>query len=179
MSSSLVAPSAVAILSTSLLCGLSGTAASQTTPSSPLPSVTVTAPEQRARPPQRQERAANTGTARRRGLAARTTAQTAGGTPQGATMVKLARLEREASSCNDGCETSFKRGKDPWVGCSESAGYNSVFSATCKDTLTHRDYAQCVETKMFLGWDRNRSWWYCNGMLAGGKFRVTAENRNR
>jgi hypothetical protein len=94
-------------------------------------------------------------------------------------MVKLARLEREASSCNDGCESSLKRGKDPWVGCSESAGYFSVFSATCKDTLTHRDYAQCVETKMFLGWDRNRSWWYCNGMLNGGKFRVTAENRNR
>jgi hypothetical protein len=87
--------------------------------------------------------------------------------------------EREASSCNDGCESSFPRGKDPWVGCSESVGYYSVFSATCKDTLTHRDYPQCVETKMFLGWDRNRSWWYCTGMLAGGKFRVTAENRNR
>ena len=94
-------------------------------------------------------------------------------------MVKLARLEREASSCNDGCESSFRHGKDPWVGCSESAGYYSVFSATCKDTLTHRDYAQCVETKMFLGWDRQRSWWYCTGMLAGGKFRVTAQNRNR
>src|SRR6185436_20446315 len=78
MSSSLVAPSAVAILSTSLLCGLSGTAASQTTPSSPLPSVTVTAPEQRARRPQRQERAANTGAAFRRGPATRTAAQTAG-----------------------------------------------------------------------------------------------------
>jgi hypothetical protein len=182
MSSSLVAPSAVAILSTSLLCGLSGPAASQTTPSSPLPSVTVTAPEQRARPPQRQERAANTGAGFRRGPATRPTAQTAGGTPsaaRGPVMVKLARLEREASSCNDGCETSFKRGKDPWVGCSESVGYYSVFSATCKDTLTHRDYAQCVETKMFLGWDRNRSWWYCTGMLGGGKFRVTAENRNR
>ena len=175
ISSSLVAPSAVAILSTSLLCGLSGTAASQTT----LPSVTVTAPEQRARPPQRQERAAGAGTARRRGLATRTTGQTAGGTPQGPVMAKLARLEREASSCNDGCESSFPRGKDPWVGCSESVGYYSVFSATCKDTLTHRDYPQCVETKMFLGWDRNRSWWYCTGMLAGGKFRVTAENRNR
>jgi hypothetical protein len=94
-------------------------------------------------------------------------------------MVKLARLEREASSCNDGCESSLKRGKDPWVGCSESTGWNSVFSATCKDTLTHRDYVQCVETKMFLGWNHQRSWWYCNGMLAGGKFRVTAENRNR
>ena len=182
MSSSLVAPSAVTILSTSLLCGLSGTAASQTTPSSTLPSVTVTAPEQRARPPQRQERAANTGAVFRRGLASRTTAQTAGGTPsaaRGPVMVKLARLEREASSCNDGCESSFRHGKDPWVGCSESAGYYSVFSATCKDTLTHRDYVQCTETKMFLGWDRQRSWWYCTGMLAGGKFRVTAENRNR
>ena len=42
-SSSLVAPSAIAILSTSLLCGLSGTAVSQTTTGSaaPLPSVTV------------------------------------------------------------------------------------------------------------------------------------------
>jgi hypothetical protein len=179
MSASLVAPSAVAILSTSLLCGLSGTAASQTTPSSTLPSVTVTAPEQRARPPQRPERAANTGAGFRRGPAPRTTAQTAGGTPQGPVMAKLARLEREASSCNDGCESSFKRGKDPWVGCSESTGWNSVFSATCQDTLTHRDYVQCVETKMFLGWNHQRSWWYCNGMLAGGKFRVTAENRNR
>jgi hypothetical protein len=182
MSSSLVAPSAVAILSTSLLCGLGGTAASQTTPSSTLPSVTVTAPEQRARPPQRQERAANTGAVFRRGPAARTAAQTAGGTPsvaRGPVMMKLARLEREASSCNDGCESSLKRGKDPWVGCSESTGWNTVFSATCKDTLTHRDYVQCVETKMFLGWNHQRSWWYCNGMLAGGKFRVTAENRNR
>jgi len=94
-------------------------------------------------------------------------------------MAKLARLERQASSCNDGCESSCRRGKDPWVGCSESAGYYSVASATCKDTLTHRDYAQCLETKMFLGWDRQRSWWYCTGMQAGGKFRLTAENRNR
>jgi hypothetical protein len=182
MSPSLVAPSAMAILSTALLCGLSSTAAAQTTPSSPLPGVTVTAPEPKARPPQRQERAAGTGAVFRRGPAPRTAVQRAGGTPseaRGPIMAKLARLEREASSCNDGCESSFPRGKDPWVGCSESVGYYSVFSATCKDTLTHRDYAQCVETKMFLGWDRNRSWWYCTGMLNGGKFRVTAENRNR
>ena len=182
MSSSLVAPAAVALLSTSLVCGLSGTAASQTAPSATLPGVTVTAPEQKARPSQRQERAASTGTALRRGPATGTAAQTAGGTPsaaRGPVMAKLARLEREASSCNDGCESSFPRGKDPWGGCSESVGYYSVFSATCKDTLTHRDYPQCVETKMFLGWDRQRSWWYCTGMLAGGKFRVTAQNRNR
>jgi hypothetical protein len=94
-------------------------------------------------------------------------------------MWKLAKLEREASSCNDGCESSLRHGKEPWVGCSESAGHEPVFSATCKDTLTHRDYVQCVETKMFTGWDRGRSWWYCTSMLVGGKFRVTAENRNR
>ncbi len=84
-------------------------------------------------------------------------------------MAKLARLEREASSCNDGCESSFKRGKDPWVGCSESAGYYSVFSATCKDTLTYKSYVDCGETKMFLGWDRQRAWWYCTGMQIGGE----------
>jgi hypothetical protein len=187
MSSSLVAPSAVAILSTALLCSLTGAAMSQTTPNSTLPSITVEAPRQAARP-QRPEITPSQGSgrvARRAGRTSRATQTATGtgtGTPsaaRGPVMAKLARLEREASSCNDGCESSFRRGKDPWVGCSESAGYYSVFSATCKDTLTHRDYAQCVETKMFLGWDRQRSWWYCTGMLAGGKFRVTAQNRNR
>jgi hypothetical protein len=181
MSSCLVAPSAVALLSTALLCSLTGAAMSQTTPSSALPSVTVEAPRQAARP-QREERSQGSGrVAHRAGRTSRTT-QTATGNASGARgpiMAKLARLEREASSCNDGCESSFRHGKDPWVGCSESAGYYSVFSATCKDTLTHRDYVQCTVTKMFLGWDRQRSWWYCTGMLAGGKFRVTAENRNR
>src|SRR5437879_11254440 len=49
MSSSLVAPSALAVLSTVLL---SGTAASQTAtgPTNPLPSITVQAPKQVARP---------------------------------------------------------------------------------------------------------------------------------
>jgi hypothetical protein len=186
MSSSLVAPSAVAILSTALLCSLTDAAMSQTTPNSTLPSITVQAPKQTARP-QREERSQGSGRVGHRpgrtSRAAQIPNGTASGTPsavaRGPVMAKLARLEREASSCNDGCESSFRRGKDPWVGCSESAGYFSVFSATCKDTLTHRDYAQCVETKLFLGWDRQRSWWYCTGMLAGGKFRVTAQNRNR
>ena len=187
MLSSLVAPSAVAVLSTALLCSLTGAAMSQTATGSgtQLPNITVEAPRQVARP-QRPEVTPSHGSSRavHRGRTSRS-AQTATGTPEasrgarGPVMAKLARLEREASSCNDGCESSFRRGKDPWVGCSESVGYYSVFSATCKDTLTHRDYAQCVETKMFLGWDRQRSWWYCTGMLAGGKFRVTAENRNR
>jgi len=183
-SSGFVAPSAIAILSTALLSSLSGTAMSQTATGSgtPLPNVTVEAPRQVARPQRPEVTPQGSGRVAHRASRTSRSAQTANGTPsaaRGPVMAKLARLESEASSCNDGCESSFKRGKDPWVGCSESAGYYSVFSATCKDTLTHRDYAQCVETKMFLGWDRQRSWWYCTGMLAGGKFRVTAQNRNR
>ena len=187
-----VTPSVIAILSTAMLSSLSGTAMSQTATGSgtQLPNITVEAPRQVARPqrpkvtPQGSGRVAHRAGRTSRSTQTATGTSTAGttGTPsagRGPIMAKLARLEREASSCNDGCESSFRRGKDPWVGCSESAGWNSVFSATCKDTLTHRDYVQCVETKMFLGWDRQRSWWYCNGMLAGGKFRVTAENRNR
>ena len=180
LSSGFVARSVVAILSTALL---SGTAMSQTgTGPTPLPNITVEAPRQVARPNRPAATPQGSGrVVRRAGRTSRST-RTATGTPsaaQGPIMAKLARLEREASSCNDGCESSFRHGKEPWVGCSESAGYYSVFSATCKDTLTHRDYAQCLDTKMFLGWDRQRSWWYCTGMLAGGKFRVTAENRNR
>jgi hypothetical protein len=184
LSSGSVAPSVIAILSTALLSSLSGTAMSQTATGSgtQLPNITVEAPRQVARPQRPEVTPQGSGrVAHRAGRTSRAT-QTATGTPsaaRGPVMAKLARLEREASSCNDGCESSFRHGKDPWVGCSESAGYYSVFSATCKDTLTHRDYVQCTETKMFLGWDRQRSWWYCTGMLAGGKFRVTAENRNR
>jgi hypothetical protein len=188
--SSLVAPSAVAVLSTALLCALGSPAAAQT--ASTLPSITVDAPRQVARPQRPAVTPRGSGrVAHRAGRPSRSTQTAIGtsstGTPstgmpsaaRGPVMMKLARLEREASSCNDGCESSVKRGKDPWVGCSESAGWYSVFSATCKDTLTHKDYVQCVETKMFLGWNHQRSWWYCTGMLAGGKFRVTAENRNR
>ena len=174
----LFAPSAIVILSTALLCGASGTAMSQ----SQLPSVTIDAPKQATRSPRPEVTSRGSGRVAHRAGRPSRAAQTASGTSaaaQGPIMAKITRLEREASSCNDGCESSFPRGKDPWVGCSESGGYYSVFSATCKDTLTHRDYVQCVETKMFLGLDRQRSWWYCNGMLAGGKFRVTAQNRNR
>ena len=101
MSSSLVAPSAVALLSTALLCSLTGAAMSQTTPSSALPSVTVEAPKQAARP-QRSEvtRQVSGRVARRAGRTSRST-QTGTGTGTGAgtgargpIMAKLARLER-------------------------------------------------------------------------------------
>src|SRR5256885_1742104 len=57
LSSSFVAPSAIAILSTALLCGLSGTAVSQTATGSgsQLPGITVVSPKQVARPQKPQQ----------------------------------------------------------------------------------------------------------------------------
>ena len=181
-SSSFVAPSAVAILSTVLLCAPGGTAMSQTGGSSAtLPTVTVVAPKQVARP-QRPERVAS----RRTSSTARTpAAQTSSASTEaimegsGSALGKLARLEKLSSSCNGGCETSFKSGNAPWVGCSESAGYSSVFSATCRDTLTYASYRSCMDTKMFTGWEQRKAWWYCTSLSAGGKFKVAELKRSR
>ena len=43
------------------------------------------------------------------------------------------------------------------------------FSATCRDTLTYNTYAQCVETKAFLGATTRETRWLCTSLLAGGK----------
>lgn len=170
--SSFVAPSAIAILSTALLCSLSDTAMSQTATgaATSLPSITVVAPkqvarpQQVARPPQRPAQAAT--------VASRPTAPTPQTPPpaQGPVLAKLAALEKASSSCNGGCETSFKSGNAPWVGCSEAAGVFHTFSATCRDTLTYKTYLECKDTKVFLGLDRNKAWWFCSSLAAGGKF---------
>jgi hypothetical protein len=180
LSSSFVAPSVVAVVSTLLLCG-PATSQTATGSAAELPKITVVAPKQVARP-HRPERVAprRTSSTVRRPTApaspATTEAIMAGpGSPLG----KLARLEKLSSSCNGGCATSFKTGNEPWVGCSESGGYQSVFSATCRDTLTYASYTSCVETKMFTGWERNRAWWYCNGLLAGNRFKVAELKRSR
>ena len=182
-SSSFVAPSANVILSIALLCSLSGTAMSQTATGSAtqLPGVTVVAPKQVARP-HRPERVAS----RRTSPTAHTrTAPTLSASPEaiiagrGSTLGKLARLESISSNCNGGCQTSGKTGKEAWIGCSESGGFYSTFSATCTDTLTHASYTGCIGTKMFTGWDRNRAWWYCTSLSAGGKFKVAELKRRR
>jgi hypothetical protein len=170
--SSFVAPSAIAILSTALLCSLSDTAMSQTATGSaaPLPSITVVAPKQVARPrqvvrsPQRPAQAAT--------VASRPTAPTPQTPPpaQGSVLAKLAALEKASSSCNGGCETSFKSGKAPWIGCSLTGPEFTNLSSTCTDTLTYKDYSNCLETKAFLGWDRKTIWWHCSSLAAGGKF---------
>lgn len=170
LSPGFVVPSAVAALSTILLVG---PAASQipTGSAATLPAVTVDAPKQ-ATKPHRAERVTNTGGARRSSSTAQTSSSAAPASE--APLARAARLERAASSCNGGCETSFKTPNAPWVGCSGSGGgaANAPFSPTCRDTLTYKSYEDCVETKVFLGDYRNRAYWICSSLAAGGKFKV-------
>ena len=181
LSSKFVAPSAFAFLSTALLCG---PAASQIETSSPapLPSVTVEAPKQAARP----KPVVNTETSHRTSSTGRTRSATAqpstARTPSpDSPLARIARLEKVASNCNGGCESSFPHGKDPWVGCSESSGgqTSAFFSATCRDSLTYKNYVDCVETKVFLGEYRNRAYWFCSSLSAGNKFKVAELKRSR
>jgi hypothetical protein len=170
LSSGFVAPSAVAILSTVLLFGPSSTAMSQTAgPATPLPSITVEAPKQVARPRPTQLPRQAAGASRRASPTARTlTARTPSAAPD-SVMGKIAKLERASSSCNGGCETSFKTGNAPWVGCSYSAGIFGTYSPTCTDTLTYKTYAECKDTRQFLGMVEREARWLCSGLLAGGK----------
>jgi hypothetical protein len=161
-SSLFVASLAVAILSALLLCGLSGTARSQTATGSAtsLPSIMVVAPKQVARP-QRPQQVANT-------VASRQTAPTTQ-TPspaQGSVLAKLAALEKTSSNCTDGCQTSFKYGNQPWNGCSTTG---DIFSATCRNVRNFKTYSECTEHGLLIGWHRNAIWWYCTSLLGGGK----------
>ena len=169
MSSSLVAPLAVAILSTALLGSLTGTAMSQTIPSSSnsLPSVTVQAPSQVARHRHKPVQSANTGAVRRTAPATQTPTQTATQTPApGSVMARLAQFERTSSNCSDGCQTSFKYGNQPWNGCSSTG---DTFSPTCRNVRNFKTYAECTEHGLFIGWHRAAVWGYCTSLLAGGK----------
>ena len=177
LSSSCVAPSAVAILSTALL---SSTAVSQTATGSatPLPSITVVAPKQVARPyrpqqaarPQRLQQVANT-------VASRPTQPTTQ-TPspaQGSVLAKLAALEKTSSNCTDGCQTSFKYGNQPWNGCSTTG---DTFSPTCRNARNYKTYSECRESGLFLGWRNNEIWWYCTSLAAGQKYQVAELKRS-
>jgi len=165
----LVAPLAVAILSTGLLCGLSDVAVSQTAtgPANSLPGITVLAPKQITRP-HRPERAANTTATRRTLPAAQTHTRTASAAPN-SILAKIAELERTSSNCTDGCQTSFRHGNAPWNGCSASAG---VFSPTCRNVHNFKTYSECRDYGLFLGWRHNEVLGYCGSLAAGQKFEV-------
>jgi hypothetical protein len=173
VSSRLFAPSAIAILSISLLCSWSGTAVSQTATGSaaPLPSITVDAPRQVARP-QRPSQVANTVASHRTSPTTRT--------PEPApapdsVLAKLARLEKTSSNCTDGCQTSFKYGNAPWNGCSTTG---DIFSATCRNVRNFKTYFECRDNGLFLGWRPAEVWWYCSSLAAGGKFQVAELKRS-
>ncbi|RXT45121.1 hypothetical protein B5V03_20545 [Bradyrhizobium betae] len=181
LSSSLVVPSALAVLSTVLLFG---PAASQipTGSAATLPPVSVDAPKQVARP-HRPEQAANTGASSRRTAPTARVSSSAARTPSyapGSVMGRIASLEKVASSCNGGCASSFRHGNEPWIGCSESGGNINYgpFSPTCRDTITHTSYENCVETKVFLGENRNKAHWFCSSLAAGNRFKVAELKRS-
>ena len=168
MSSSLVAPSAVAVLSAVLL---SGTAASQTaTGPNQLPSITVQAPQQVARPhrPKAGAAGANIVAARPTSPAPQTPPATAQKPAPGSVMARIAALEKTSSNCTDRCQTSFKSGNQPWSGCSVSSG-DFTLSTTCRDGRSYKTYQECRETGMFLAWRQHEVWWYCSSLHAGGK----------
>ena len=179
MSSSLVAPSAIAVLLTVLL---NGTAASQTaTGPSQLPGITVVAPKQAARPvarPQRQAPpVANTVAARPTSPAPQTPPTTAQKPASGSVMARIAALEKTSSNCTDGCQTSFKYGNQPWNGCSVSSG-DFTLSTTCRNGRNYKTYSECRESGLFLGWRNNEIWWYCTSLAAGQKYQVAELKRS-
>src|SRR6478752_2099006 len=169
LSSIFITPSAVAILSAALLCGATGTAVSQTATGSSLPSITVQAPKQVARP-HRPSRVANTVASRRTSPTAQapsappTAQETA--PAKDSVMAKFAALEKTSSNCTDGCQTSFKYGNQPWNGCSTTG---DIFSATCRNVRNFKTYSECTEHGLLIGWHRNAIWWYCTSLLGGGK----------
>ncbi|MGY4502716.1 hypothetical protein ACVWYH_006673 [Bradyrhizobium sp. GM24.11] len=171
-------PSVVATLSIVLLCSTSGTALSQPTPNSSLPAVSVEAPKARTAVVPRQGPTTVTSHHQRA-----TGSSTAQGPVFGPDTVlgKIAKLERSATSCNGGCETSYRVGDAPWVGCSHSTEiYIGNFSSTCRDTLNYNTYAQCIETKTLLGATPKESRWICSSLAAAGKLpgeKQVAESR--
>jgi hypothetical protein len=154
-SSLFVTSPAVAILSIELLCGLSGTAMSQTPTGSAgsLPRITVEAPRQVARP---------TRNPVARSSVSRTspTTQTPLAAP-GSVSTKLARLASATGSCVGGCATSFKYGDAPWHGCSVSGG---TLSSTCRNTANYKTYSECTEAGLLIGWRPGDVSWYCSSL---------------
>ena len=164
LSSIFVAPSAVAVVSTILLCG---PAASQTATgaTTPLPGITVAAPKQVARPQQVATRPHRPQAA---SVASRPTAPTPQTPPQGSVLAKIAALEKTSSNCTDGCNTSFKDGNRPWNGCSLAGGFG--FSATCRNIRNFKTYSECRDYGFFLAWRDTEVWWFCSSLLGGGKY---------
>ncbi|QOG21394.1 MULTISPECIES: hypothetical protein [Bradyrhizobium] len=163
ISSRFLARPAVAISSIALLCAFGGPAMSQPTPAdTQLPGVMVEAPKQVARPHRPTHHVAIRST---RSVA---TPRAAAATPAApmSDAAKLAKLERETGSCAGGCQSSFKTGDKPWVGCNASGG---VYSATCRNVGNYKSYDECKEAGRVTGWRTGETSAYCSSVaLAAG-----------
>lgn len=144
-----------------LMCGLSGTAMSQTERPSgaatSLPSVLVDAPRQVARRAKPERRMAA-----RSALSRRTSPTTPmqSASPTSPT-VMLAKLASATGSCVGGCVTSFRSGDAPWHGCSGSSG---MYSPTCRNVGNYKTYAECAEAGRLTGWRTSEVQWYCSSL---------------
>lgn len=170
-SSSLVAPSAVAILSIALLCGPSGRAMALTGASgnTSLPSITVQAPKPVARPAKPlKQRAVVRNTVRTvsPGPSPSPIPATPAKPPpaQESVLAKLQRLERTSSSTLGGVATSFPRGNLPYVGCSTSGWPAYSPSGTCRNGRNYKSYVECTEAAHFLAWRPMEYHWYCTSL---------------
>jgi hypothetical protein len=163
LSSRFVARPAVAVPSIALLlCALGGAAMAQPTPSdTQIPSVTVDAPKQMARP----HRPAHHVTVRSAPSRTSPAIATAVAAPT-SDSVKLAKLGRETGSCVGGCQSSFKTADKPWTGCNASGG---VYSATCRNVGNYKSYDECKEAGRVTGWRSGETSAYCSSVaLAAG-----------
>jgi hypothetical protein len=163
-SSLFVASPALAIFSIALLlCGLSGTAMSQTAAPSggattSLPDVVIEAPKQVARPqkPKQQHAVASSTESPRTSP----TTPTPAASPM-SPAAKLAKLASATGSCVGGCVTSFRSADAPWHGCSVSGG---TLSSTCRNVANFKTYAECTEAGLITGWRTNEVSWYCSSL---------------
>jgi hypothetical protein len=157
----------LAVASTSvalLLCGLSGTAMSQTaTPAAaPLPDIVVEAPKRVVRQRPQHHAVAHSTVSRRASI----TAQAPSGASDSVS-AKLAKLAAATGSCAGGCQSSFKSEKEPWHGCSLSSGTWLQF---CRNVGNYKTYNECFDAGLTTGWRPNEAGGYCRVLAMAGHF---------
>jgi hypothetical protein len=90
-------------------------------------------------------------------------------------MARFAAIEKTSGNCNDGCQTSYKYGNQPWNGCSSPGSF--VLSTTCRNPPNFKTYQECRETGMFVAWGPTEMWWYCSSLHAAGKLSAEKEQQ--
>lgn len=163
-SSLFVASRAIAVLSIPLLlCGLSGTAMSQTaTPSggatTTLPDVMVDAPKQVARPHKPIQHTVARSTVSSRTSPTAPTPSASRLSPE----QRLARLPNAITgSCVDGCVSSLPSGNKPWVGCNASS---ISYSTTCRNVGHYKTYNECTTAGLAVGYRNVEVIGYCTSL---------------